>query len=153
LKVTSDLLWRTDGDLRDAVVYRLEWEADVNPADIGIAARDGVVTLTGFVHSYAEKLAAEHAAKHVYGVRAVTNDIQVVAETARTDADIEREAVNALRAQTGVPGDVRLTICGGVLTLDGVVDRPFQRRAAEAAVKYLQDIRGLTNQIQVRSQW
>ena len=149
----SDLLWTTDGDLRDAVAYRLEWEADVNPSDIGIAASEGVVTLTGFVHSYAEKLAAEHAAKHVYGVRVVANDIQVITETERTDADIERDAVNALRAQTGVPQDVRLTISDGVLTLEGVVERPFQRRAAEAAVKYLKGVRGLTNQIQIRSQW
>lgn len=149
----SDLLWRTDSDLHDAVAYRLEWEADVNPSDIAIAASDGVVTLTGFVHSYAEKLAADHAAKHVYGVRVVANDIQVIAETERTDADIAHDAMNALRAQTGVPRDVRLTISDGVLTLEGVVDRPFQRRAAEAAVKYLKGIRGLTNQIEVRSRW
>jgi len=147
----TDLLWRTDSYLRDAVQYQLERELDINPSDVGIAASEGAVTLTGFVHSFAEKLAAERAAKCVYGVRALANEIQVTPESQRTDAEIARDAVQALRAQTYVPKEVRVTVSEGFIILEGAVARRFQRDAAEAAVKYLIGVTGLVNRITVTS--
>ena len=145
----TDLLWRTDGHLRDAVQYQLECEPDINPPDVGITAKDGAVTLTGFVNTFAEKLAAEKAARRVYGVKAVANEIQVTPESQRSDAEIARDAVQALRAQTYLSDSIRVTVSGGFLTLEGTVVRQFQRRAAEAAVKYLRGVTGVTNEILV----
>ena len=84
----------TDGDLQEDVLHELEWEPSVDAAHIGVAAKDGVVTLSGSVSSYAEKWAAENAAKRVYGVRAVANEIQVKlpGTTQRTDQDMRRIA-------------------------------------------------------------
>lgn len=139
----TDLIWRTDSHLRDSVQYQLEREFDVNPADVGITATDGAVTLTGFVHTLAEKLAAEQAAKRVLGVTAVANEIQVTPDSESTDAEIARDAVQALRMQTYVPKDICVTVSDGFVTLEGTVTRQFQREAAEAAVRYLKGVRGL----------
>ena len=147
----TDLLWRTDSYLRDAVQYQLEHELDVDPADVDITAADGAVSLTGFVRSFAEKLAAEQAAKRVWDVTAVANDIQVIPESHGTDAEMARDAVEALRSQTYVPSDVRVTVSEGFVMLEGTVNRQFERDAAEAAVKYLKGVTGLANCITVAS--
>jgi osmotically-inducible protein OsmY len=149
--MSTDLFWRTDSYLRDAVQYQLERELDVSPVDVDITAADGAIGLTGFVHSLAEKLAAEQAAQRVWGVIAVANDIQVTPESQRTDAEIARDAVEALRTQTYVPSGVRVTVSEGFVTLAGTVNRQFQRDAAEAAVKYLKGVTGLANCITVAS--
>ncbi len=71
----TSLLWQTDTQLHDAVQRQLAWDPEINARDIGLTASDGVITLTGFVNSYAEKLAAEHTVKRVRGVRAVADDM------------------------------------------------------------------------------
>jgi len=147
----SDLLWRTDGYVRDAIQYQLEREIDVNPSDVSITADDGAVTLTGFVQTFAEKLAAARAARRVDGIKAIANEIQVTPESQRTDAEIARDAVLALRTQTYVPADVRVAVRGGFLRLEGTVAREFQRKAAEAVVKYLKGVTGMANEITVVS--
>ena len=93
---------KKDTELRRDVLDELEWEPSIDAAEIGVAAHDGVVTLTGTVKSYSEKLAAERAAKRVQGVKAVANDIEVrLPGTAeRTDSDIARAAVDALKWRT-----------------------------------------------------
>ena len=147
--MATDLIWRTDRHLRDSVQYQLEREFDVNPAQVGITATDGEVTLTGFVRTLAEKLAAEQAARRVLGVTAVVNQIQVTPDSQRTDAEIAGDAVRALRVQTYVPNDIRVAVSDGFVTLEGTVTRRFQREAAEAAVRYLKGVRGLANGITV----
>ena len=84
----TSLLWQTDTQLHDSVQRQLEWDPEIDASDIAVIASDGVVTLTGFVHSYAAKLAAERSVKRVRGVRAVANDIQVTLLGERTDPDI-----------------------------------------------------------------
>ena len=79
----------TDNQLRTAVTMQIDWEPQVMSRDISVAAGEGVVTLTGFVHNYFEKTAAERAAKSVYGVKAVANDIEVKTAQQRTDPEIE----------------------------------------------------------------
>src|SRR3954469_2800671 len=104
---------KTDTELRRDVTDELEWEPSVDAARIGIAAHDGVVTLTGNVKSYTQKLAAERIAKRVHGVRAIANDIEVhLPGTAkRTDADIAQAAVDALSWSHSMPdGPITVTV-------------------------------------------
>ena len=93
----------TDVRLRNAVVRQLDWDPEVDASAIGVAARDGVVTLTGFIDSYAGKLAAERVLKRVRGVRAVANDITVRLLVERTDADIARDTLQALNISLAEP--------------------------------------------------
>ena len=81
----------TDNQVRNAVIRQLEWEPEFEEQDISVGAKDGVVTLTGFVRSYVEKMAAEKAVRSVYGVRAIANDIAVNPGTTRTDPEIARD--------------------------------------------------------------
>lgn len=143
----------TDVELQKNVQEELQWEPGVNAAEIGVTAKDGVVTLTGSVPSYSERWGAEAAAKRVYGVNAVANDIQVrlPGENIRTDADIARAAVNALTWDVAVPDNrVKVTVSDGWITLSGEVDWQYQRTAAERAVHFLTGVRGVSNEIVVK---
>ena len=117
-----------------------------------MTARDGVVTLTGAVSSYAEKYTAEEVAKRVYGVTAVADDIEVsLPDGARqSDADIAAAAVQALRMNTLVPDErIKVTVDKGWLTLDGTVDYHYQRHVAENSVRDLKGVRHISNAIDV----
>jgi len=116
--------------------------------DIAVAVKDGVVRLSGFVHSYWERDAAEKAAKRVYGVRAVANDIEGKTALTRTDPEIAREAVPELQSHISLPADkIKVTVKSGWVTLEGSVDRQYQKMLAESAVKKLRGVIGVTNNI------
>ncbi|HYR87762.1 MAG TPA: BON domain-containing protein [Terriglobia bacterium] len=144
----------TDIDLRRNVEAELNWEPGIkSPAAIGVRVKDGIVTLTGYVESYAEKLAAERAALGVAGVRAVVNNIEVRLPTSsqRTDEDIARRAAQALDWTTGIPRDqIKVAVDDGWVTLKGNVDWYYQKVAAEDAVRYLTGVKGVINLIEVR---
>jgi osmotically-inducible protein OsmY len=143
----------TDNQLRNSVLRQIDWEPEITSTDISVAAEEGVVTLTGFVHSYAEKLAAEKAAKRVYGVKVVANDIEVKPKFAFSDPEIARNVVLALQTRVSVPDNkIKATVKDGWITLEGQVDWQYQRQAAEAAVKYLNGVNGVINNIQVKPQ-
>jgi osmotically-inducible protein OsmY len=135
--------------LRDEVMRELEWDAQIT-APLGVVATDGVVTLTGFVDNYGQKLAAERAAKRVYGVHAVANEVQVRPVGSRTDPEIAAAAAEAVRNRLGPTTDVKVTVRDGALTLDGQVEWLFQKAAADEAVKHLWGVRGVSNRITVR---
>jgi osmotically-inducible protein OsmY len=140
-----------DPDLRDRVERQLDWEPQITTTDIGVAAEDGVVTLTGFVSTYAEKLAAERVALKTYGVKAVANDIQVKPLTKKTDTEIASAALNALKEQVDVPDEkIKLSVKDGWVTLEGTVDWYYQKSGAEFAVKYLGGVKGVTNSITLK---
>ena len=142
---------RSDEDIRDSVLLELEWDPKISSHDIGVAVKDSVVTLSGFVHSYWEKEAAEKAAKRVYGVRGVANDIQVKLTSERTDPEIARDAVQALASHVSIPADkIKATVKNGWLTLEGQVDWQYQKAIAESAVKRLKGVIGVTNNIEVK---
>ena len=146
---------RTDADnqLRDNVIRQIEWEPEIVSTDISVNAQGGVVTLTGYVHSYGEKFAAERAAKKAYGVLGLANDIEVRLGTKRTDPEIAREAVQALETNFSVPdGRIKVGVRDGVVTLEGTVDWAFQRESAEASARSLAGVRGIDNHIQVKPQ-
>lgn len=143
----------TDRELQEMVLNGLEWEPGVDAGHIGVAVRDGIVTLTGTVTTLHQKWTAERAARHVFGVRAVANDIEVAPDdaTARTDPAIADAAANALRWNAAVPLDaVQVTVRQGWVTLTGEVDWQYQREAAERAVQHLYGVKGVANSIFVR---
>lgn len=142
----------TDRELQQHIQSALDWEPSVQAADIGVSVENGVATLRGDVESFAEKEAAERVALHVYGVRAVANDLDVRIPTAaeRSDSDIAQAALNALRWHTSVPEkDLTVVVRNGWITLSGAVDWQFQRDAAARAVRYLTGVRGVTNTITI----
>jgi osmotically-inducible protein OsmY len=137
--------------LRKSVQDEIDFEPEITSTDISVAVDDGVITLTGFVHSYAEKIAAERAAKRIYGVKAVANDIEVKPVFVLTDPEIARNAVLALQTRVDVPDDrIKLTVKDGWLTLEGGVDWQFQKTSAESAVKNLSGVKGISNQIKIK---
>lgn len=140
-----------DKALRESVVKQIDWAPEIASNDIAVSVKSGAVTLTGFVHTYAEKVAAERAAKSVYGVLAVANDIEVKA-AGRTDPEIARDIVDAMKFDVRVPDDrVKITVQQGFVTLDGTVDWNYQRQAAESRARNAGGVRGVTNKIEVRS--
>lgn len=144
---------KTDAQLQRDVIEELKWDPSVGRGEIGVAARDGVVTLSGQVDTYAQKYAAESAAKRVSGVLAVAEDllVQPPLTSTRTDTDIAHAALAAIRWDTEVPQDaLTLRVENGWITLEGKVEWNYQKSAAERAVRYLTGVRGLTNLIAVR---
>jgi len=138
-----------DLQLRDNVQWQLEWDPAVDAAGVGVSALDATVTLTGYIDTYAGKLAAERAAKQVRGVRAVANEIEVRPMLDRTDTDIADDLVHALRVHSHVPESVQATVRHGHVLLGGRVDFRFQKQAAEEAVRHVRGVRHIDNHIEV----
>lgn len=149
--MTTATLTTTDRRIKDAVQRQLDWEPDFDASAIGVTAKGGVVTLTGFTDTYAAKLAAERAAKRVRGVRAVANDVVVRLTIERTDADIAQDAARALELRGTVPDTVQAVVHNGHVNLTGGVGWLFQRRDAEKAVRHVQGVREVNNYIEVAS--
>ena len=143
---------RSDASIRESVISELKWDPKIaRPDDIAVAVKDGVATLTGFVRSYYEKEAAEKAAKRVYGVRGVANDIEVKSTLTRTDPEIARDAVHAIQSHISLPADqIKVTVKNGWVTLEGAVDWQYQKMLAESAVRGLRGVMGVTNNIEVK---
>ena len=143
----------TDLELRKAVESELNFEPSINAAEIGVAAKDGIITLSGSVPSYWEKMAAERAAARVSGVKAVVNEVEVhlPGSSERTDEDIARAALNALQWNVLIPSDrIKVKVSKGWVTLEGMVDWQFQKTAAEKAVRKLIGVRGVIDLIELK---
>lgn len=139
----------TDLRLRDAVTRQLDWDSAVDASAVGVSAKDGTVTLTGYIDTYAGKLAAERAVKRVRGVRAVANDIDVRLKLERVDSDIAMDVVRALDIRITIPDTVQAAVHQGHVTLTGKVNWLFQKRDAEKAVRHVRGVRGVMNYIVV----
>jgi osmotically-inducible protein OsmY len=142
-------LTETDVRLRNAVVRQLDWDPEIDASAIGVTAKDGTVTLTGYIDSYSAKLAAERAAKRVRGVRAVANDIDVRLKLPRTDSDIAADVTKALELRSTIPNSVQAAVHSGHVTLTGEVEWLFQKRDAEEAVHHVRGVRHVLNHITV----
>jgi osmotically-inducible protein OsmY len=141
-----------DESLRDSVIAELEWQPGIDPTHIGVAVRDGIVTLSGFVESFAAKAAAERAASGVRGVRAIAEEIEVRLPNHQRHADdeIAERALRILAWDVEVPDDrIKVKVEHGVVTLTGDVAYQFQRAAAEAAVRRLGGVRGVLNMVRL----
>jgi osmotically-inducible protein OsmY len=146
---------RSDDDILKDVIAELKWEPGLRNDDIAVAVRGGVVTLAGFVDSYADKWKAERAAARVKGVKAIANDLEVKlpASSQRPDPEIARAAADALKWNILVPHDrIKVTVDHGWITLDGDVDWYFQKEEAEKTVRNLTGVKGVTNLIAVHEQ-
>jgi osmotically-inducible protein OsmY len=142
---------RSDEAIREDVLLELKWDPKIKSTDIGVAVKDGVVTLSGFVSTFWELDAAEKAAKRVYGVRGVANDLEVKLFWQRTDPEIARDAVRALESHVSIPSDqIKVTVKNGKVTLEGMVDWEYQKELAQSAVKKLRGVGGVVNKIQVK---
>jgi osmotically-inducible protein OsmY len=141
---------KTDIELKHDVERAFEWEPSLDARDIAVTAKNGVVTLTGYVSSYAQKWTAERVVKQVAGVTALANEIEIKLESQRTDADIAESARSALQLDSRIPADrVKVIVSHGWVTLEGTADYYYQKAAAESQVRYLTGVKGVTNAIEV----
>jgi osmotically-inducible protein OsmY/DNA-directed RNA polymerase specialized sigma24 family protein len=143
----------TDLEIKDNVESELTWEPSVNAAEIGVAVKDGVVTLTGRVESDWERVEAERAAARVLGVKAVADELEIRLpdSSERTDEDIAMAAVDTLKWSLLVPSRrIKIKVSKGWVTLEGTVDWEFQKNAAEKAVRKLTGVRGVSNLVEVK---
>ncbi len=142
-----------DVQIQTDVLAELKWEPRVQPNEVGVTVKDGVVTLTGWVDSYTKKSAAEAATHRVRGVKAVANNIEVrlPSSAERTDADIAAAAVRALEWGAFVPiGKIGVTVSKGWITLKGEVEWQYQKQDAERVIRGLSGVKGVTNLIIVK---
>lgn len=144
---------RSDADIKRDAEAELRWSPDIEESDMAVKVRDGVLTLTGFAASYAEKHRAERAVKRIAGVTAVANDIQVraPADGAPSDPQIAREAIEALKRELPSSWErIKPLVHERCITLEGVVEWNFQRQHAEDAVRRLNGVLRIHNLIEVR---
>jgi len=142
-----------DSELQKSVQAELGWEPSVIAAHIGVAAKEGVVTLTGHVENYASKYAAEKAARRVKGVKAVAEEIEVklLYDTKRSDEDIAAAAIDRLAWDVCIPRDaIQVKVEKGFVTLTGQVDWHYQQDAAQQDVRRLYGVIGVSNQITIK---
>jgi osmotically-inducible protein OsmY len=144
---------KSDAQLQRDVMEELVWDPSVGRAEIGVACKDGVITLGGQVDSYAKKDSAILAAERVSGVKAIADDlvVKIPASIRRTDTDVAHSVTNALQWDIQVPDDkIKARVDAGWVWLDGEVEWEYQRAAAERAVRYLAGVTGLSNNIRIR---
>ena len=149
--MTTATLTHTDQEIQTDVLAELRWDLSVSAKDIGVAVKDGIVTLTGTVDSYLNKWKAEEAAHRVSGVTAVANDISVRTLGERTDSDIAAAAVHALKWNASIPAEkIHVTVDNGWVTLKGEVEWQYQKQEAERAVRGLWGVKGVSNLVTVK---
>ncbi len=144
---------RLDSDIKRDVEDELRWDPDIDATDVGVSVQSGVVTLIGFVRSYAQKTQAERDAKRVAGVVGVANDLEVRLPVLdeRPDPEIARDAVSALKAELPYSSEnIKVIAKGGWLTLEGAVEWNYARERAESAVKRIRGVKGVTNMISLK---
>jgi osmotically-inducible protein OsmY len=142
-----------DAQLKKHVEDELSWQPSVDQAHIGVSVDDAIVTLTGHVRSYTEKMAAERAVMGIQGVKALASELQVSLPGAheRTDEDIARAALNILAWNAVVPKDaIKVKVTKGFVTLSGAVEWSFQKHNAEREVSRLIGVKGVINDVEVK---
>ena len=146
---------RTDSDIKRDVEDEIKYDADVHSSDIGVSAKNGVVSLTGFVSSYSQKLQAETDAKRVSGVMGVANDIQVRVPSvdARPDPEIARDVVAQLKAELPFSYEkIKSVVKNGWVTLEGQLEWNYQRIRAESSARHVKGVVGVSDQIKLAPQ-
>ncbi|HEX9489926.1 MAG TPA: BON domain-containing protein [Stellaceae bacterium] len=144
---------RRDSDIKRDVEQELRSTPSIDATDIAVTVKDGVVTLTGFVHSYIDKFEAEQIAKRVLGVLGVANDLEVRlrGRDERPDPEIARDAVAAIKTRLPLAGkDIKVVVEDGWVTLEGEVEWHYQREFAESTVRWVKGVKGVTNLIKLR---
>jgi osmotically-inducible protein OsmY len=145
---------KTNSELQTDVQNAIKWEPLLNAAEIGVTAKDGVVSLTGIVDTFAKKMEAENAAKKVIGVQALVENIEVKFSNSfsRTDVQVANEVIESLKSNWTVPKDkVTIKVENGWVTLEGELPWNYQKDAAKNALVFLQGVKGVSNNIKVKS--
>lgn len=144
---------KTDAQLKSAIQDEIRWEPTISSKDIEVATKDGIVTLTGSVPNYAEKWAAEKAVQRVEGVKAIAEELEVNPSGIhkRSDSDIAQSVVSSLSWHVWVPSEVQATVQNGWVTLTGNVSWEFQRSSAADSVRFQPGVRGVSNNITLKS--
>ena len=146
---------RADSDIKRDVEDEIKYDADLHSSDIGVSAKNGVVSLTGFVGSYSQKLQAEEDAKRVSGVMGVANDIQVRIPSvdARPDPEIARDVVAQLKAELPFSYEnIKSVVKNGWVTLEGQLEWNYQRIRAESSTRHVKGVVGVSDQIKLAPQ-
>lgn len=147
---------KTNAELQKDVQDAIKWEPLLNAAEIGVTAKDGVITLTGTVGSFAKKSEAEDAAKNVNGVKAVVEKIEIKTFSdldKRDDNEIATEVLNAFKWNLEVPNDqIKVKVEKGWVTLEGELPWNYQKEAAKKSVSKLAGVKGVTNSIKIKSE-
>ncbi len=144
---------KTDLKIKQDVLDELKWQPNIDETQIGVIVKDGIVTLEGTVDSYTKKIAAEKAAKNVYGVKAVVEDIKVKynAGDNKSDEEVAKAAVNAIQWNASVPNDtVKIKVEDGWVYLSGEVPWEYQKNAAKNAITKLYGVKGVVNNISLK---
>lgn len=144
---------KTDLEIQQDVINELKWQPFLKSANIGVAVKNGIVTLSGNVDNYSQKIEAEKASKKVTGVKAIAEDIQIGVSPAleKTDVDIAESVMNALKWHASVPEDrIKVKVENGIVTLDGEVEWEYQRSSATRAVNRLLGVRNVINLINIK---
>lgn len=138
-------------DLCQAVLNEIRQKPELSEADVSVAADQGVLTLTGVVHSDADRIAVEAAAKQVPGVRAIADDLEVKPSRARSDTEVARDVLKAIRSHIFLSAEhVRAIVRDGCVVLEGEAHSELQRMLVEAEVKRLRGVSGISNHIEVK---
>jgi osmotically-inducible protein OsmY len=147
---------KTNEELQKDVQNAIKWEPLLQAAEIGVSVKDGVVTLTGSVDSYAKKSEAENATKNISGVKVVVENIEVKFNWSfakKDDNDVANEIINAYKWNMEIPNDkVKVKVENGFVTLEGEVSWNFQKNAAKNAVSKLMGVTGVSNNITIKSE-
>lgn len=144
---------RSDSEIKEDVEEELGWDPDIDATDIGVSVRDGIVTLSGFVRSYNQKLRAESDAKRIAGVLGVANDIEVRLPVVnrRPDPDIARDAVTELQSELPYSSEhIKVIVKDGWITLEGRLEWNYQRDRAAEAVRKVRGVKGVINLIELK---
>ena len=152
--MTESDIMKTDAQLKQDVSAELSWDPSINATQVGVAVKDGVVTLTGHLDTYAEKYAIERAAQRVQGVRAIAVEVDVKLDPGhkRSDSEIAQAAETALKWHSLVPpARVQVKVEKGWITLKGEVDWDYQRQTAEKAIRPLTGVVGVSNAIALKA--
>lgn len=144
---------KSDSQLQHDVMAELEWEPSIDHADIGVAVNDGVVTLSGYVKSYPQKVAAEKATRRVAGVRAIAEEIKVrfASDPKTADHEIAKRIIDLFAWNVSIPDDkIKVKVEHGWVTLSGTVDWHYQSNEARAAAGRVTGVTGVSNLVEVK---
>ena len=144
---------KTDAQLKKDVTAELEWDPSIDASHVGVAADNGVVTLTGHLNTFAEKFAIERAVQRVQGVKAIAVELDVKLDPGhkRSDSEIATAVQSALLWHALIPAErIQIKVDKGWVTLKGELDWEYQRGSAEKAVRNLTGVVGVSNAITLK---
>jgi osmotically-inducible protein OsmY len=143
---------KTDAELKKDVIDELSWDPEVASTAIGVAVKDGIVTVSGHLDTYAQRFAVERALQRVHGVKAIALelDVKLSPQHKQSDTEIAEAVEQSLKRTTLSAHRVWLTVEGGFVTLHGELDWEYERQSVERAIRPLLGVVGISNEITLK---